>query len=176
MATIKMCDYLKAMTDETELVAIANAAIAGIETILPCDHDPACRELNDQEKQELQTKVNLKIRDLLVETKPMTLEYMCIHVSRYLKTQTGKEVTPQQVFESNISRDMSMYLDMYEEAVFSMGFDFYGRPAPVYFEERLRAVINIPELKPLAIRYQNAIASIEAAMKSAGAMPQENAQ
>lgn len=169
MATIKTCDYLKAMTDEKILIDIANAAIMGIESILPCNHDPACRELNDQEKQELQMKVNLKIRDILVETKPMTLEYMCMHVSKYLNAQTGKEVTPQKVFESNINRDMSMYLDMYEEAVFSMGFDFYGRPAPVYFEERLREVIDKPELKPLAIRYQNAIASIEEATKKNGA-------
>lgn len=176
MTIIRECEYLKALTDEDALISLSMSAMRGITAILPCDHDPVCRELNDQEKQQLQMKVNLKIRDIMVETRPLTLEDMCTHISKYLKAQSGKDVTPQQVFESNINRDMGLYLNMYEEAIFGIGIDFYGRPAPVYFEERLREVIDKPEMKPLAIRYQHAIASIEEAMKSAGAMPQGDVQ
>lgn len=165
MATIKTCDYLKALTDDTALTILAERAYEGISRIDPCICNPACRELNDQEKQELQLKVNFEIRKIVAKINPMTLGDMCVHVSKHIKQQSGKDITPEEVFNSSPTHDMSHYLELYEESVYCLGYDFYGRPAIEYFEERLRSVIDKPEYKGLAIRYQKAVASIEEVIK-----------
>lgn len=168
MATIKICDYVKALTDEVTLLVLAEKALDGIDRIDPCTCTPACRELNDQEKQELQFKVNLKIRDIAAKTKPMTLHDMCIHVTKHIKQQSGKDISPEEVFNSSPTRDMGHYLELYEESVYCLGYDFYGRSAIVYFEERLQSVVDKPEYKSLAIRYQKAVAALEQILKTAG--------
>lgn len=165
MATIKACDYLKALTDEAALITLSEKAHEGITHIDPCTCDPACRELNDQEKQELQLKVNLKIRGIVAKTHQMTLGDMCVHVSTHIKNQSGKDISPEEVFNSSPTHDMSHYLELYEESVYCLGYDFYSRPAIEYFEERLMSVIDKPEFKGLAIRYQKAVASIEEMIK-----------
>jgi hypothetical protein len=165
MATIKICDYLKALTDDAALVTLAEKAIEGITQISPCICNPPCRELNDQEKQSLQLNVNMKIRSIEAKKNQMTLGDMCFHVSKHIKQQSGKDISPEEVFNSSPTHDMSHYLELYEESVYCLGYDFYGRPALEYFEERLMSVIDKPECKMLAIRYQKAVAAIEEIIK-----------
>lgn len=156
---------MKALTDDAALVILAEKAIEGITQINPCTCSPTCRELNDQEKQSLQLTVNMKIRNIEAKKNQMTLGDMCTHVAKFIKQQSKEDITPEGVFNSSPTHDMSHYLELYEESVYCLGYDFYGRPAIEYFEDRLQSVIDKPELKGLAIRYQKAVAAIEEAIK-----------
>ena len=91
----------------------------------------------------------------------MSLENLCEFVAEYLRKTQQTECTAQQIFNLSPTHDMSHYLDMYEEAIFHMGKDYFGQSAIAYFEDRLKSTLPDEKLKPLSARYQNLIVALE---------------
>lgn len=161
---INECDYYKAFTEEEAFDLLVEKAMQPAFEVLPCNCQPPCKTLNEDEKQILQKRVNERIAEIQLAMKMkagMSLEDLCGFIAVYLKEKHNKDLTAEQVFNLSPTRSMAHYLDMYEEAVYNMRWDFFGRTALIYFEERVRATMNEPALKSLSARYQNVVATLE---------------
>lgn len=165
---IRYCDYPLALDNEFYFDVLVDKCMQPIYSILPCQCDPPCRILTDNEKNALTEKVNARIKyirgigrkkkyeDENAARTPMTLEDMCGFIAHYLNKKTGHIMTPQDVFNLSPTYNMGFYLELYEEAIFSEGHDFYNRSALTYFDERYLMTVDDPALKVLATRYLNA--------------------
>ena len=161
---INECDYVKAYVNEEAFNTLVEKVKRNIFVIKECRCDPPCRMLFEQEKVDLSVKVNAEVERLTIKEKMeagMSLEDLCGFVAKYMKEKHNTDCTAQQIFNLSLTHDMSYYLDMYEEAIFHIGKDFFGQSAIVYFEDRLKATLIDEKLKPLSARYQNMIALLE---------------
>ncbi len=179
---IRTCEYVKALTDDEACNIIAEKAMQGIYSILPCRCDPPCRELTDEEKEYLQKKINDIIADKRKEKAnevELTMEHICQHISKYIKLKSGTDIKPEHIYltlSAKFNNELFYFLEQYEEAVFFIGEDVFGKSALEYFEERLLLTMDNPDLKILAVRYQNAIAALEKKFKAGGLDESDNGQ
>jgi hypothetical protein len=174
---IHTCEYPRALENEEAFNMLVEKAMQGIYSILPCRCDPPCRDLTDDEKKILTDRVNARISDIragwrktsyekeAAERKPLTLEDICTYAAKYIAAKTGQPFTAPEVYNMSPNHSLSYYLELYEEAVFAIGCDFYGRSAIDYFDERFLTVKDDPALKVLSVRYQNAIHKLEQKIK-----------
>ena len=174
---LRSCLYSKALEDAESFNLLVDIAMQPIYSTRPCRCDPPCRELTEDEKKLLQDRVNVRIREMreqwrkehyekeATDRPDMTLEDICGFAATYLTEKTKEPFTAQDVYNLNPARNLAYYLELYEEAVFATGKDFYGRDATEYFDERFLTVRDDPTAKVLAIRYQNAIHKLEQRVK-----------
>ena len=168
-----MCDYPRALENDEAFNVLVEKAMQGIYSILPCRCDPPCRDLTDDEKKILTDRVNARISEIRAgrrnriyereaeEREPLTLEDICTYAAKYIAAKTGQQFTAPEVYNMSPNHSLSYYLELYEEAVFATGRDFYGRSAIEYFDERFLTVKDDPALKVVSVRYQNAIHKLE---------------
>lgn len=159
---IRTCDYPKALDSVEAFDELVEKAMQPIYSVINCTCNPPCRVLNENEKKMLQELVNEKIMLIRYEEaakrrEPMSLENMCEFSAKYLLAKTGETFSAEDVYNMSPSRNSAYYLELYEEAVYATGKDFYGRSAIDYFNERFLTTKGNLALKVLASRYYNAM-------------------
>lgn len=169
---IRTCEYPLAYENKEAFESMVEKSMQGIYSILPCKCDPPCRELTDREKEILQKRVNDRVTEIRGEWRKkqyekdaadrteMTLEDICRFAAKYLTEKTKELFTAQDVYNLNPARNLGYYLELYEEAVFATGKDFYGRSSETYFDERFLTVKDDPTMQIVATRYVNALTKI----------------
>ena len=170
---IHQCEYPKAFENKDAFEELVQKAMQGVYSIFPCKCDPPCRILTDEEKAVLQDRINNRVAEIragwrkekyekdTINQEELTLEDICEFTAKYLSDRSSKPFTAIDVYELSPNHDIAYYLEMYEEAVFSTGADYHGRPAIEYFDERFLSVKDEPAFKVLAVRYQKAIYDLE---------------
>lgn len=166
MSSVPICLYVKALTDDDALTELAKKAILVIKKVDECKCEPKCRELTAIEKGTLMGMVVKRVQQIRESRNKaaeggITIEQMCSHIAHSIKETSGENVTITDIFNMSPVRDIAYYLEMYENSVFSIGYDFFHRPAPEYFEERVKETEKDPQMADLCNRYKKFILTLE---------------